>query len=81
MRFLSNLLISAGSVTVFLSACCIDSAGAYGRAAAIACAAGALAAGSGYLIMWIADRIRAKRASEFWSAGHGTVSDFEYIDI
>ena len=81
MRFFSNVLISAGSVSVILSACCIDSAGAYGRAAAIACAAGALAVGSGYLILWIADRIRAKRASEFWSAGHGTVSDFEYIDI
>ena len=81
MRILSDILISIGSVAVILSACCIDSAGAYGRAAAVTCAAGALAVGSGYLILWIADRIRAKKASEFWSAEHGTVSGFEYIDI
>lgn len=66
MKAIHNITIAAGMLISAFCACCIDSTGIYGCAAGIACAAGGIIAGAGYIAAWLEVRRRNQREAGFY---------------
>lgn len=83
MKLISNTATAVGWIIFAVSACCIDSVGAYGYAAGVACTIGLIIAGAGYVIRMFAERLEEKRVSEFYEIrGKDRLdADVEFIEI
>ncbi len=68
MESIHNIIISAGMLLSAFAACCIDSPGMYGWAAGIACVAGGIIAGIGYIAGQREVRQRNRREAGFYEA-------------
>lgn len=68
MTLIHNITIAAGMLISAFCVCCIDSPGMYGCAAGIACAAGGIIAGIGYIAGQREVRRRNQREAGFYEA-------------
>ncbi len=83
MKFISNTALAVGWIIFAVSACFIDSSGAYGYAAGVACTIGLIIAGIGYVIRMFAERLEEKRVRDFYEM-HGKDrldADVEFIEF
>ena len=83
MKVVSNIIIAIGAVISILSACCVDSPGAYGYAAGIACILGGFVAGAGYAVRMLDERRKEKRKAYFYEIHRKDRldADVEFIDL
>lgn len=83
MKFISNTAIIVGLIISALSACCIDSPGAYGYAVGLMYVAGMIIAGTGYAIRLILERRERKRIRDVYETlGKDRLdADVEFIDL
>lgn len=81
MKFISNAAIAVGLIISALSACCIDSPGAYGYAAGVACTIGLIIAGTGYVIRMFTERLEEQRVRDFYETRGKDRLDVEFIEI
>lgn len=63
-----DIIIASGMLISAFAACCIDSPGIYGCAAAIVCVAGGIIAGAGYIAGEQGARRRNRREAGFYEA-------------
>lgn len=83
MKLISNTATAVGWIIFAVSACCIDSVGAYGYAAGVACTIGLIIAGTGYVVRLFAERVEEKRIRDFYEMlGKDRLdADVEFINI
>lgn len=83
MKLISNTAIAVGWIIFAVSACFIDSAGAYGYAAGVACTIGLIIAGAGYVVRLFAERLEEKRIRDFYEMrGKDKLdTDVEFIEL
>ena len=83
MKFISNTALAVGWIIFAVSACCIDSAGAYGYAAGVVCTIGLIIAGTGYVIRMFTERLEEQRVRDFYEMrGKDKLdADVEFIEV
>ena len=81
MKLISNTAIAVGWIIFAVSACFIDSDGAYGYAAGVACTIGLIISGAGYVVRLFAERLEEKRIRYFYSTRRKDRLDVEFIEI
>lgn len=83
LKLISNTAMAVGWIIFAVSACFIDSDGAYGYAAGVACTIGLIVAGTGYVIWMFSERLEEQRVRDFYNMrGKDRLdADVEFIEF